>query len=162
MEESWEPASIEKVAPGVLLPNNGRLFKSRSFTIVPHSRLRGQEPLSVLAEEQFVFDAGRRVALPRGEQSVKVLNTSGSKQVDLALTRIKIPTFHQSEDPVWVLLRAFRVTSRTGHSFSATVTRHFENHVSSLAWALEGKQVAVGSDTLLQDHSSCEQLLRVK
>ncbi|CDF34053.1 unnamed protein product [Chondrus crispus] len=145
-----------------MIHNNRRLFKSRSFTIVPHSRFRGQEPLSVLAEEQVIFDADRRVALPQGEQSAKVLNTPGSNQVDQALARIKILTFHQSEDPVWFLLRAFRFTSRTGHSFLATVTRDFENHVSSLAWALRGKQLAVGSDTLPQDHSSCEQLLRVK
>lgn len=31
-----------------MVHNNRRLFKSRSFTAVPHNRLRGKEPLSVL------------------------------------------------------------------------------------------------------------------
>lgn len=89
-------------------------------------------------------------------------NTSGAKQVDQALRRVNILTLHQSEDPVWFLLKEFRFTSRTGRAFLSAVTSDFDRNVSSLGWSLMGERLSVGSDTLPQDHLICEQAFRTK
>ena len=49
----------------------------------------------------------------------------GRSRVDQVLSYVRILTYVQSEDPMWFLLRAFRFTSRAGHSLLAAVARNF-------------------------------------
>ena len=152
-----------------MIHNDRKLFKSPSFTIVPHNRFRSSCSLDAIQEEQVVYDSQKR---GRGGAMHTILHLSspatltaamnGARLVDQLIHRVKVLTFQQSEDPVWFLLCAFRFTSRTGHAFLSTITRDFEKNMESLGWQLRGKSLATGSGALTSDHAICVCLLKSK
>lgn len=98
----------------------------------------------------------RGLRRPQRETRASRPVTTSKDSVDYFLGRVTMPTYLQSEDPVWFLLREFRVTSRTEHGFISAFVRDISNHVKGLGSKLAGRPIASGADVFPASQSDAE------
>ena len=144
-----------------MVHNNASLFPSRCFTVVlkeifrsPDAIVRVEDSLQVYGESRENLREGQR------ETRATRMRSTANVAVDQFLRRFTVLTYLQSEDPVWFLLRAFRFTSRTGHSFLSAIAREFDKHMKGLASKLAGIRMTAGADMLPVDISDAQQCVR--
>lgn len=133
-----------------LIHNNRNIFPSRGFTIVSKESFRQETAILGLQASLILFDESERDKSTRGVVCENRASNPG-KCVNQLLEKLTLQTYLQSEDPVWFLLRAFRFTSRTGHSFVSAICLDFDNHMNGLSWSLRGQTLRAGTESFSSD-----------
>ena len=141
--------------------NNGFLFPLTCFTVVLKEAFRSPDAEAKVQDSLILYDGTRGDGSIMGRETRNTrFQSTGRESVENLLKRVDMLTYLQSEDPVWFLLRAFRFSSRTGHSFLSALSRNFNSHVKGLSLKLAGSKIRAGVDLLHVAISDAEHCIK--
>ena len=144
-----------------MIHNNGFPFPSRCFTVVLKEAFRSPDSVAKVQDSLILFDGTRCDGSIMGRETPNTrFQSTGREAVENLLKKVDMLTYLQSEDPVWFLFRAFRFSSRMGHSFLSAVARNFNSHVKGLASKLAGSRITAGVGSLPVAISDAEHCIK--